>query len=209
MNSIFRQILLHLLLFSLILPMIGCDRPRLKSLPADATILAFGDSLTYGTGAKRTESYPASLAEITGRTVINAGVPGELSANGLKRLPEALAKHHPQLLILCHGGNDFLRRLGAEETAANIRAMIALARAQGIEVVLIGVPQLGLFIDTDPLYAQLAKELELPFAEDIISDILTDRKLKSDTIHPNAAGYRKIAETLAALLEKSGALQGR
>lgn len=206
MNSIFRQILLHLLLFSLILTTPGCDRPRLTPLPADATILAFGDSLTYGTGAQRTESYPASLAEITGRTVINAGVPGELSANGLKRLPEALAEHQPQLLILCHGGNDFLRRLGAEETAANIRAMIALARAQGVEVVLVGVPQLGLFIDTAPLYAQLAKDLELPFADDIISDILTDRKLKSDTIHPNAAGYRKIAETLAALLKKSGAI---
>ncbi|MDF1580492.1 MAG: arylesterase [Desulfuromonadales bacterium] len=209
MNRISRQIVLHLLLVLLLLVMTGCDRPRLIPLSADATILAFGDSLTYGTGAQRTESYPASLAEITGRTVINAGVPGEISASGLKRLPEALAEHQPRLLILCHGGNDFLRRLGAEETAANIRAMIALARAQGVEVVLVGVPQLGLFIDTAPLYAQLAKELELPFAEDVISDILTDRELKSDTIHPNAAGYRKIAEALATLLKKSGALQGR
>ncbi|MBW6512955.1 MAG: arylesterase [Desulfuromonadaceae bacterium] len=209
MNRISRQIVLHLLLVLLLALMPGCDRPRLTPLSTDATILAFGDSLTYGTGAQRNESYPASLAEITGRTVINAGVPGEITASGLQRLPEALAEYQPRLLILCHGGNDFLRRLETEETAANIRAMIALARAQGVEVALVGVPQLGLFIDTAPLYAQLAKEFALPFAEDIISDILTDRELKSDTIHPNAAGYRKIAETLAKLLKKSGALQDR
>jgi acyl-CoA thioesterase-1 len=164
-----RVTLARLLFCLLILTLCGCEGPQLRPLTADATILAFGDSLTYGTGAKRTESYPAILAELTGHRVINAGIPGEVSSNGLTRLPGALAEHQPQILILCHAGNDFLRRKNIQEAESNVRAMIALAREQGVEVVLIGVPQLGLFLDTAPFYEQIAKDFALPFAAFFIS----------------------------------------
>lgn len=210
MKSISRQIYerFHRTLYALllILTLSGCEGQQLHPLTTDATILAFGDSITYGTGAKKDESYPAILAKLTGHTVINAGVPGEVSTSGLTRLPVALAEYQPQLLILCHAGNDFLRRKSIQEAESNVRAMVALAQEQGIEVVLIGVPQLGLFLDTAPFYEQIAKDLKLPFAEDIISDILSERDLKSDTIHPNAAGYRRLAETIAELMQESGAL---
>lgn len=185
----------------------GCSKsPRLQPLGADAVVLAFGDSLTYGTGADERESYPAQLALLIGRKVARAGVPGEISGDGLTRLPEALDEHQPRLLILCHGGNDFLRRLSKQQVAANVRAMVRLARERGIDVVLIGTPEPGFSVTAPEFYREIAKELRVPYEDGVIGQILRDASLKSDPIHPNARGYRMIAERLAALLKKSGAV---
>lgn len=177
------------------------DPPSLRPLPSDAVVLAFGDSLTYGTGAGREQSYPARLAERLGVTVINAGVPGEVSVNGRQRLPELLDEHLPDLLIICHGGNDLLRRQSTNDLEANLRTMIELGRSKGVEVVLIGVPQPSLSLSVPRLYADLAREFDLPYEGDVLRDILGDTMLKSDTVHPNAAGYQRLADALATLIE--------
>lgn len=194
--------------FLIIILLSGCggETPRLAPLSADAVILAFGDSLTKGYGAAEDESYPAVLARLSARRVINAGVSGEVSGEGLRRLPAMLEQHRPRLLILCHGGNDMLRGRSLTRMEDNLRGMAQLARERAIPVVLLGVPNRGLFLASYEAYARIAEDMNLVFIEDLIPEILGDSDLKSDAIHPNASGYRMMAETIHAALQKSGAL---
>src|SRR5262245_63533090 len=136
-----------------VLALAACgERTKLARLPTDAVVLAYGDSLTYGTGAAEEESYPAQLERLIGRRVVRAAVPGEVTAQALTRLPEALDEHTPRLLLLCIGGNDFLRRLGNPQAEANIRAMVQLARSRGVDVVLSGVREPGLSPAPPPFF---------------------------------------------------------
>jgi acyl-CoA thioesterase-1 len=191
----------------LILLIWGCsERPKLERLPSDAVVLAFGDSLTFGTGANEHESYPAQLEQLIGRRVVRAGVPGEVTAQALARLPEALDEHAPRLLLLCIGGNDFLRRLGNQQAERNVREMVKLATTRGVAVMLIGTPEPGFTVSPPAFYAGIAKEFRLPYEEGIIGQVLKDASLKADPIHPNARGYRLIAERLAEQLKQGGAI---
>jgi lysophospholipase L1-like esterase len=179
----------------------------LSPLDSDATILAFGDSLTYGTGTSRDKAYPAVLENLTGLKIINAGIPGEISASGLKRLPSLLREHQPALVIICHGGNDILRHMNLSKTHDNIQNMITLAQASHAQVVLIGVPEFGLFLESASLYPALAEENRIPIENEILGDILGKNALKSDQIHPNTEGYQILAEHIALLLKDAGAIQ--
>jgi len=191
----------------LVLALAACgERPKLARLPSDAVVLAFGDSLTYGTGAAEDESYPAQLERLIGRRVVRAAVPGEATAQALARLPQALDEHSPRLMLLCIGGNDFLRRLGMPQAEANVRAMVKLARSRGVDVLLIGTPEPGLRPAPPAFFAAIAEEYRLPYEDAVIGDVLKDASLKSDPIHPNARGYRVIAERLAEQLKQSGAI---
>jgi lysophospholipase L1-like esterase len=180
--------------------------PKLPRLTGEAVILAFGDSLTYGTGASPQESYPSVLEKLVGRQVINAGVPGEVTAEGVTRLREVLERENPDLLILCHGGNDLLRRFDKTQTKRNLNEMIKLAKNKQVSVILIAVPAPGMFLTPPALYKEIADDQKLPLEEEILETILSDGTLKADYIHPNAVGYQLLAESIKNLLKKSGAL---
>jgi lysophospholipase L1-like esterase len=185
----------------------GCDPvPKIESLGDDAVILAFGDSLTFGTGAGKHQAYPAQLQALISRTVINAGIPGEVSHTGLRRLPTLLKQHQPDLVIICHGGNDILRRQDLRQTSSNIQQMIDISRSHGAEVILVGVPEFGIFLTSADFYSELADDNRLPIENTVLSDVLKVAAYKSDQIHPNADGYAVMAKRLAALLEKSDAI---
>src|SRR3954471_4178992 len=185
----------------------GCgEKAKLARLADDAVVLAFGDSLTFGTGAAENESYPAQLEKLIGRRVARAGVPGEVTAQALARLPSALDEHAPRLLLLCIGGNDFLRRAGNAQAEANVRAMVKLATSRGVQVLLIGTPEPGITVTPPAFYAGIAKQFALPYEESVIGEVLRDASLKSDPIHPNARGYGVIAVRIADRLRKSGAI---
>jgi acyl-CoA thioesterase-1 len=194
------------LVFVLLVAACGGGSPKLAKLPNDAVVLAFGDSLTFGTGANTDESYPARLEAMIGRRVVASGIPGEATAAGLARLQSVLEEAKPALVILCEGGNDFLQHLDEKTAARNLRSMIGLARAQGAQVVLIGVPKPGLMPSTAPMYGEIATEMKIPYDNATLVKILTDNELKSDLVHPNAKGYARMAEGVAALLKKSGAI---
>ena len=181
----------------------GCGvSPRIKPLTEESVVLAFGDSLTSGVGAEEEESYPAVLAGLLRCRVVNAGVAGELSSEGLARLPPLLKRHKPALVVLCHGGNDMLRKLDEQIIARNIRAMIDLAKDGGADVILLGVPKPGLFLKAPAFYAEVAKECRVAYEAKALSDILSAPAQKSDMIHPDADGYRILAERIEALIRK-------
>lgn len=180
--------------------------PQVAPLGVDDVVLAFGDSLTFGSGALPSESYPAQLQLLINRQVVNGGVPGEISADAILRLPLQLEEVHPKLLILCHGGNDFLRKLDEKAAAANIGAMVRLARNAGVDVVLLATPKPGLLMSPPDFYAQLAKQFAIPIDDGVLKSVLRDNELKSDLIHPNARGYAQIAEAVSRLLKKAGAI---
>jgi len=202
----FRKYLLLLSIVILITSGCGEKTTPLPSLANGSVILAFGDSLTYGYNANRSESYPAKLEVLTGLSVINAGVSGEVSEQGLKRLPKVLDEYHPQLMILCHGGNDLLHKKDLKEMESNIRSMIQLSLDRGIPVILLGVPKPGIFLSSFDVYEKIANSMDIIFIEDLISDILGDKSLKSDSIHPNKKGYNVMAEEIYSLLLDKGAI---
>lgn len=201
------KVLAAMILMCGILLLCSCkNTPGIAKLPNDAVVLAFGDSITFGAGAAPAESYPSVLAGLIGRNIVNAGVPGETTAVAKQRLAATLDEHRPALMLLCLGGNDFLQRQDEAQTKANLREMIAFAKSRGVAVLLIGVPKLKFGLKVPALYREVARENNVPLERKALKRILSKSSLKADAIHPNAAGYRLLAESVAKLLQKSGAL---
>jgi len=187
----------------------GCsNEPIQQYLPADSTVVALGDSLTYGYGATPKTAYPAILSEFNGWNVINAGVNGDTSADVLARTKDVVAQQ-PDLVLLGVGGNDVLRRIQPATTTANITATINKFKAADIPVVLIAQPHFSasaLFgkASDNPIYEDIAESEAVPLYSNGWSKVLSDDELKSDKIHANAAGYRHFTIGLHEYLRDKG-----
>ena len=107
---------------------------------------------------------------------------------------------------MLEGGNDILRSKDPQATRGNLAAMIELARGEGIELVLIGVPDKMFFSNSAAFYGDLAQEYELVFDGGTLASLLRDNDYKSDAVHLNARGYRLLAESIHELLTEEGAL---
>ena len=181
-------------------------------LPPGSIVLAFGDSVTYGTGAARGEDYPSLLAARTGWTVQNHGVPGDTTADGRARIERSLDETQPALVIVEIGGNDFLRRRAEGATRDDLRAILTAIKDRGVPVVLVATPGFSLMgaamgsLADAQLYADVASELDVPLVPKVFSAVLSNGALKADEVHPNAAGYRMLADGIAARLAELGFL---
>ena len=191
----------------------GCNSdefPKLKTLGKGDRVLAFGDSLTVGIGTPSSNSYPSVLSKLSGYQVINAGVSGEVTSNGLKRLEQILRQHRPKLVILCHGGNDFITRSSQSETKKNLIKMIKQVRDYNAEVLLIAVPSLAITfggLKDNKIYSEISKELKVPLLEKKLTSLLTTSKYKSDKIHLNTEGYYELAKAIFEFLKERKAIR--
>lgn len=191
----------------------GCDSgPTFQPLGSGARVLAFGDSVTHGTGAGQGEDYPTLLAHHSGWEVINAGIPGDTALKARERIHAALQQYDPDLVIVELGGNDFLRRRPAPEVKEDLRSIIQAVKQQGATPVLVAVPQFSVFgaslgsLSDSPIYAELAEEEQVLLIPKVFSQVLSRNELKTDPIHPNTQGYQVLAEGLIEGLAKAGLL---
>ncbi|HZF07940.1 MAG TPA: GDSL-type esterase/lipase family protein [Thermoanaerobaculia bacterium] len=185
------------LLFVCLLAACGGPPPNLDS--PGHTIVCLGDSITAGVGAAPEESYPARLAERLGRPVVNAGVSGDTAADGLSRVPDVLAQD-PWLGDRRAGGQRSLAPGADRGDRDPLRAVVERLLAAKVVPVLVEVrgPFGHRYRD---LFARLHHDYKAPLVDGVLGDILTDPSLKSDEVHPNAAGYRKLAEGVAEKIE--------
>lgn len=195
----------------LILILASCSQgEKYPPIPKGSTVVILGDSLSYGTGANQGEDYPTSLAKTTGWNIINAGIPGDTSAGGLERLPELLEEHQPKLLIVELGGNDLLHQAPQSEIETNLKSILTLAKAQNVKTILVAIPEISALkaavgnLSDHPLYEKLAKETATPLITDVFSDVLSERDLKADQIHPNAKGYVVVGKKMIEALKQLG-----
>ena len=197
----------------LLVTLAGCgrDKKTAQPVPPGSTVLALGDSLTFGTGASAETSYPTVLAGLTGWNVVNAGVPGDTSAQALARLPALLAEHQPKLVIVSIGGNDFLRKLPESDTRTHVHAICKQSLAAGAQVLLVAVPRatvaaaLGQMTD-HALYAEVAKDLKIPLQREAWGEVLAQPDLRADAVHANARGYAQFARSVQSTAAAVGLL---
>ena len=197
----------------LLVTLAGCarDKKTAQPVPPGSTVLALGDSLTFGTGASAETSYPTVLAGLTGWNVVNAGVPGDTSAQALARLPALLAEHQPKLVIVSIGGNDFLRKLPESDTRTHVHAICKQSLDAGAQVLLVAVPRatvaaaLGQMTD-HALYAEVAKDLKIPLQREAWGEVLAQPDLRADAVHANARGYAQFARSVQGTAAAVGLL---
>ncbi|PXX73666.1 acyl-CoA thioesterase-1 [Rivihabitans pingtungensis] len=172
-----------------------------------ATIMVFGDSLSAGYGLRPGEGWVDLLRQaLPAHQVVNASQSGETTAGGLSRLPAALARHKPDIVILELGGNDGLRGLPPDDMRANLEQMVAMSAQSKARVLLVGMalpPNYGQAYGRafQMVYSDLAKQRKLPFVPLLVEGFATDRtRFQADGIHPNASAQGQMRDSVLKVL---------
>lgn len=167
---------------------------KADSMSATDAIVCFGDSLTYGTGASPGMDYPSRLAEMLGREVINAGIPGDTTASALKRLERDVLSESPGLVLITLGGNDLKNGVSSDDALANLIEIVETLQANNARVIVGGLKFPLRDRGYGKAYAELAERTGAALIPHILEGIMGNRALMSDPIHPNDSGYELMAE---------------
>ncbi len=188
---------LTVILFSFV----ACGQNMPKNYPNTNTdIIAFGDSLTYGYGAGKDESYPDYLSQMLDREIVNLGISGDTSAMGLARIKE-IENYSPYMVLVEFSANDFFRQIPKEQTEKNLRQMVEYLQKLGAIVVLVdtgGAYPMGTYTK---IQKKLAKEYNTLFVPGILDGVYNKKSLKSDQVHPNAEGYKIVAQKVNKVIK--------
>jgi len=160
--------------------------------PTGETIICFGDSLTYGTGAVKGMDYPSQLSRLIGIEIVNAGVPGDTTATALNRIDEII-EMNPRIVLITLGGNDLKNRVKKEMVFKNFEKLINIIQDNGALVILGGIDILFWGRGFNKVYVELSEKTGSVLIQNIFKDILGEPRLMSDTIHPNSQGYTIMA----------------
>ena len=179
------------------------ESPKITNYPPQGKIIvAFGDSLVEGAGAKAGNDFVSLLSLRIGEPIINLGVPGNTSADGLLRI-EQVNEEDPKVVLVLLGGNDFLRKVPIVETFKNIDSIVLKLQSEGAVVVLLGIKG-GLLGDQYAEYFEnIAESRGALYVPNVLAGLLGNSEFMDDSIHPNDAGYKKIAEKIYPVLEKA------
>ncbi|HEY0010643.1 MAG TPA: GDSL-type esterase/lipase family protein [Candidatus Paceibacterota bacterium] len=181
------------------------EKPKVscRDIEPAPSILAFGDSLVAGYGATTKGGFVTLVSNETGVPIQNLGQGGDTSESAKKRLPVAVARK-PDVVLVLLGGNDALRRTPVETTQANLDTIIASFKEGGAEVVLLGV--LGGLPFQDPypaMFESLAEKRDAIYVPNVLSGLIGKQEFMSDSIHPNEAGYARIAKRVLPAVEEA------
>ena len=157
-------------------------------------IICFGDSLTYGTGAAKDMDYPSQLSKMMGRPVINAGVSGDTTASARQRLERDVLFKAPDAVLITLGGNDLKNGVARDRAFENLRIIVNSIQNTGAGVIIGGIKFPIRDRGFGSAYRKLAEDTGAILIPNIFEGIMGNRKLMSDPIHPNDAGYKLIAE---------------
>jgi lysophospholipase L1-like esterase len=171
----------------------ACGGPEPVVLNGE-NIICFGDSLTFGTGATRDKSYPAQLAEMIGQAVINSGIPGDTTARALQRLERDVLSRSPRIVLITLGGNDLKNGVDKKVAFKNLKTIVEAIQARGALVVIGGIKLLFWDRGYEKEYEKLAGETGSLLIPNILGGLMGNEELMHDTIHPNAAGYKIMAQ---------------
>jgi acyl-CoA thioesterase-1 len=177
----------------------GCSR---KTLIPAGTIVFLGDSITAGYGLDSGQAYPA-LIEIPGMTMLNLGISGSTTADGLQRLKDYFSNGgKPSLAIIALGANDILHGVSPDETRANLNSAIAECKARGVPVLLCGI-KIPFKFENDAIFEEVAHANHVALVPDLLmGEAFQENLLQEDRMHPTAEGQKLIADRMhAALLE--------
>lgn len=186
-----------IVILSILMLTAGCAKKEVNNIGSCGTnIVCYGDSITFGYGAGTGEDYPSFLAKLVNAPVINVGIDGDTTSEGLKRIYSDVLDRNPLLVIIEFTGNDFLRQVPMEETTKNIGEMIDKIEAKGAMVALVDISAGLLLKGYRQEFGRIARKKNVIFIPGILSGIVTNPSLKSDFLHPNASGYKMIAQKI-------------